>query len=622
MGSFQQSILQQIMNKDKNNKSLKILVTDAQELAGLGAIRSLGRAGHHIIAGYPSSLGPPASVFSRWCRSSIKYPDPWLRHLDFCDWLVKELDCTSYDALLPVSEAALAAAARVQGLVSKEIIWLMPPDRNLPYCLSKFHSMRAAMKAGLPVAPTVFIHDGTSNSPWDLDFSRLEYPFVIKTDNRLSSDGIYCRGQLSFVHHQEEARIILEECRAVGCGLIAQEFIPGSGAAAFILRWGGISYLSFSHRRLHEVPWTGGASSFRESRHDLVIQQYGETLLNHLDFQGLAMVEFRKKEASRIPYFMEINGRLWGSLALALHAGIDFPAAWLDCHLYGHPMEKRIVTEYPEHLKCINIFPGEVNHLITIFRSNPETGTTIPPSKVLSLLKFIVLLINPFLHHDYLWRRDPKPGFFQAGTVLTKLIKKLLKVLPATYEFRKRRHVLSAARKEHQDKLQGTTPYFSSLPQKILFICYGNIYRSAFAELYWNQIIKTQYPIGFCHAASAGFHQETGRLIPQRIQTVVQSSGLKASSHRSRLVTQSMIDESDVIMVMDYRNWHDLTNFFPQAGTKTIFLGLFSSERDIEVNDPYLMDSLQTDECFKKLKRALHCLAKTIAGAKAEKFSV
>lgn len=609
-------------NKERSEKYLKILVTDAQELAGLGAIRSLGRAGHHIIAGYPSSLKPPASVYSRWCRSSIKYPDPWLHHLRYCEWLLNELQHSAYDALLPVSEASLAAAAKMRGLIDNKIILLMPPENNLPYCLSKFHSMRAAMEAGLPVAPTVFIHDGSLNASWNVDFSNLQYPFVIKTDNQLSSDGIYHRGRLFFIHNREEAQIILEECRSIGCGLIAQEFIPGSGAGAFILRWGNTSYLTFSHHRLHEIPWTGGASSFRESRHDPIVQQYGETLLRHLDFQGLAMVEFRKKETTRIPYFMEINGRLWGSLALALHAGIDFPAAWLDCHLYGHPVGKRVVTEYIDHIRCINIFPGEVNHLITIFRSNPEIETTIPPSKILSLLNFIVLLINPFLHHDYLWRQDPKPGFFQAGTVLTKLIKKLLKVLPATYEFRKRRHVLSAARKEHKDKLQGTTPYFSSLSQKILFICYGNIYRSAFAELYWNQIIKTQYPIGFCHAASAGFHQETGRLIPQRIQTVVQSSGLKASSHRSRLVTKSMIDESDVIMIMDYRNWHDLTNFFPQAGTKTIFLGLFSSERDIEINDPYLMDSLQTDECFKKLKRALHCLAKTIAGAKAEKLPV
>ena len=42
------------------DKSLRILVTDAHKLAGFGAVRSLGRAGHHVIAGYPLGEERPA----------------------------------------------------------------------------------------------------------------------------------------------------------------------------------------------------------------------------------------------------------------------------------------------------------------------------------------------------------------------------------------------------------------------------------------------------------------------------------------------------------------------------------------------------------------------------------
>ena len=46
---------------------MRIFVTDAQELASLGAIRSLGRAGHTVIAGFPYGLSRPASTYSHYC---------------------------------------------------------------------------------------------------------------------------------------------------------------------------------------------------------------------------------------------------------------------------------------------------------------------------------------------------------------------------------------------------------------------------------------------------------------------------------------------------------------------------------------------------------------------------
>ena len=60
-------------------EKLRILVTDAQELAGLGAIRSLGRAGHAVMAAYPNGQALPAAARSRYCAGVLRYPDPW-RH--------------------------------------------------------------------------------------------------------------------------------------------------------------------------------------------------------------------------------------------------------------------------------------------------------------------------------------------------------------------------------------------------------------------------------------------------------------------------------------------------------------------------------------------------------------
>ena len=91
---------------------MRILVTDAQELAGLGAIRSLGKAGHDVTAGFPSNLRRPASVYSRYCSGQRAYPDPWVSQPQFRQWLIRHN--SEFDLVLPISEAALLAAYRLK----------------------------------------------------------------------------------------------------------------------------------------------------------------------------------------------------------------------------------------------------------------------------------------------------------------------------------------------------------------------------------------------------------------------------------------------------------------------------------------------------------------------------
>src|SRR3989304_2123387 len=58
-------------------------------------------------------------------------------------------------------------------------------------------------------------------------------------------------------------------------------------------------------------------------------------MLAGLGWTGLAMVEFKLAEdGARL---MEVNGRLWGSLPLAVNSGRDFPARLPGRHPPGPP---------------------------------------------------------------------------------------------------------------------------------------------------------------------------------------------------------------------------------------------------------------------------------------------
>jgi predicted ATP-grasp superfamily ATP-dependent carboligase len=58
-----------------------------------------------------------------------------------------------------------------------------------------------------------------------------------------------------------------------------------------------------------------------------VVAEYGRRILDHLKWIGLAMVEFKVDHHTGVPVLMEINPRPWGSMPLAIRAGVEFP--WL-----------------------------------------------------------------------------------------------------------------------------------------------------------------------------------------------------------------------------------------------------------------------------------------------------
>jgi predicted ATP-grasp superfamily ATP-dependent carboligase len=82
----------------------------------------------------------------------------------------------------------------------------------------------------------------------------------------------------------------------------------------------------FQHRRLKEVPASGGAAAVAIAEPpELTLVDQALALLRALEWEGVAMFEFRYDRAQRRGFLMEVNGRYWGTVALAIHSGMDFP---------------------------------------------------------------------------------------------------------------------------------------------------------------------------------------------------------------------------------------------------------------------------------------------------------
>jgi protein-tyrosine-phosphatase len=425
---------------------------------------------------------------------------------------------------------------------------------------------------------------------------------VIKTDNYLTKDGVYIKGRSFFAKDEDEAAKVLHELEDLETRIIAQEMIPGSGVGAFLLRFGGKTHLKFAHRRLHEIPYTGGYSSYRESMKDNDLITLGESILTAIGYEGVAMVEFRRSSLDDRAYFMEINGRLWGSLALALHAGIDFPKALVECYTGGCSSERP--PEYRSGVRCINS-PGELEHLISILQAKPIMGMKPPPKSSKAIIKSLLLLLNPMIRHDHFWWTDPLPGIKQAANTMSFLGAKLIKKI-----FQVCREGLMLKKVSLRHKVLCSQPrYFQHSLKKILFVCEGNICRSPFAEHYWNGRIK-ELSLAGPKAISAGFNKRTGRKTPPWITAVVKEYSIDLDNHRSCKLTRDIIDSADAIFIMHRNNYRDLLSEFPGAECKVYYLGLFADNGKIEIDDPYNKDKDDAQRCYKQLVRSLDGLIK------------
>jgi protein-tyrosine-phosphatase/predicted ATP-grasp superfamily ATP-dependent carboligase len=551
---------------------MRILVTDAHELAGLGAIRSLGRAGHRVIAGYPSKLQRPASAYSRYCDTRRTYPDPWLSQPDFCRWLIA--NAPDVDLIMPISEAALLAAVSCRSQLPSEAL-VAPSTAALQYTLSKRRATAKALALGIPCPRTAFSLE---------DVPAVKAPWVVRTDNRLADDGSYRKGRNWYVDDASELMDLLGGLTEDGEQWMVQEHIVGKGGGAFLLMWRSQAVLEFAHERVHEVPFYGGVSSLRRSVRDSATVATAMQLLASIGYEGAAMFEFRRSHLNQVPYFIEINGRLWGSLALALHAGADFPAKLVECH--AGTVAPRAPGDYATGIYCRNVYPGETDYLRSVLAVSGPVRGVYPPGKGQAVREFFRLFFTPRMHYDYFWLSDPLPWVRESIRTCIHIVQSRWSKWMGNA--RQRRLLQELERKRLTE-----TPEL----RRVLFVCYGNICRSAFAGAYWNQ------NGGLPAARSVGFHVPAKRRTPPRISRLAKEFGVDLTGHRSSVIDSEAVERATAIFVMDGQNTEDLLKVFPQARPKTWLLGSFCGVPAI--NDPYLLPETEARASLRQVKQSV-----------------
>jgi predicted ATP-grasp superfamily ATP-dependent carboligase len=171
--------------------------------------------------------------------------------------------------------------------------------------------------------------------------------------------------------------------------VLAQERIDGPGVGVFLCCHAGKVVATFAHRRLREKPPSGGQSVLCESvAAEPQALEHASKLLAALAWDGVAMVEFKRNLADGSLRLMEINGRFWGSLQLAIDAGVDFPNLLVALR-NGQPPASP--PRYKLGVRSRWLW-GDVDSLIAVLRKSP-TELNLPashPGRWRTLLNFLV----------------------------------------------------------------------------------------------------------------------------------------------------------------------------------------------------------------------------------------
>lgn len=380
----------------------RVLITDGEQRSALAIARSLGRAGFRVDV--CSQAGSPLAGASRYVHSCARVPDPLKDSGRFTDSVAALTERLATSVLLPVTEASLLALLPARSRFRATVPF---PDAEVFRAIcDKAAVLRRARTLGLAVP-----RQSVLESPGSLD--RLagalpSPPVVIKPTRSVGMrEGRRVKLGVEYAHTWEALRAKVAALPSQAFPVLLQQRIVGPGIGIFLLLWEGRLLASFAHRRLREKPPSGGVSVYRESvPADPELVAGSRRLLEAFAWQGVAMVEYKVDAVTATPYVMEVNGRFWGSLQLAIDAGVDFPALLVAAAL---GREVAPVTDYRLGVRS-RWWWGDLDQLLLRLRHTAEE-LSLPPDAP-SRWRAVVDFMTPWRPGDrteVLRLSDPRP---------------------------------------------------------------------------------------------------------------------------------------------------------------------------------------------------------------------
>ena len=391
---------------------VQALVLDGHLPSALACVRSLSKQNIKVVCG--AERKSAMALHSRYATEAWVYPSPLEDAEAYVQAIIKKLStigdrpviyCLSDNTLLPLAKHRdqVEAVGRL----------VLPEENNFNIAFDKALTLKMAERLGVSIPQTFFIG---SQEDLELALGQVAYPCIIKPRQSclwVSGKGI--RGKTEVADNREQAKEIVERIKnKTNIWPLLQARLTGQEYGVFGLWQNGEWQVKFAHQRLRSLDPMGGASCLRQSiAMPPDMADFASKLISELKWQGPAMVEFKLDKPNGTPKLMEINGRFWGSLALAIASNVDFPyLAYLQA--CGQPIEVSDQYKVPVTARS---FLADFANLLNVMK----LGTKVGVSRLSALRSFIFPNQLNLVYDVESWE-DLKPAFWQVIDAVARKI--------------------------------------------------------------------------------------------------------------------------------------------------------------------------------------------------------
>lgn len=144
--------------------------------------------------------------------------------------------------------------------------------------------------------------------------------------------------------------------------------------------------------------------------------------------------------------------------------------------------------------------------------------------------------------------------------------------------------------------------------RRVVFVCHGNICRSAFAH---HEALR--YGL---NVASLGLSTSTGGRSPAQAAASAARAGVDLRHHRATSWPDFQVHSGDLFLVMEVRQAHEIQRRLNnRRDVQVCLLGMWCAPIMPHLHDPYTLGSSYFDTCFDRVKQAVHNLDSNLVNA-------
>ncbi|MBL4829979.1 MAG: ATP-grasp domain-containing protein [Aliivibrio sp.] len=581
--------------------SKRVLVLGEDARSFLTVIRSLAESGYEVHAVCYDQQSP--AFKSRYLTSLHSYNYQAYSQQQWLDCVLALIERYRFHLVIPCDERAIYPLWSQRNRIANSTKLAISNSLSLDILFDKWKTKQAAIECNVAVAK------GSIHDLLTVNYQKIANgfgeQFVIKPLQSFNEDSLSSRQNVKIINSEKEYDIFTKSLSKNNSTFLIEEFFEGKGEGLSVFAVEGTIHAAFAHIRVAE-PKQGGGSSYRKSiplDPDLLIAT--EKLCQDTKLTGVAMFEYRRNEKSRRWILVEVNARFWGSLPLAVASGINFPKLYADYLCDGYLPKTPLLSYDEDHyarqlLADLYRIKGDAEY----DNEHYSTRTSLI-NLIKNLMSFSRIFIGKETLDSFSWQ-DKQPFFRELKTISEQFSWALIKKVPL---------LITIKRNSVQKQLMKLFKLKTN--RRVLFICYGNIMRSSFAEHYLSQKLIANGIASKDQIASYGFHKNENRQSPQNAQFAAKQLNVSLSEHRSKSLYQSDIEDSDILIYFDESHRLKLMSYYC---TNHLFSAADLLDKrysnECEISDPYNGSSDEVSVCYKKVINAVEQLLLIKKGAR------